>query len=197
MHHTRAPRALSNSASRPDLRRHVAAASGFTVIEMVVTVTIAAILVAVGVPAMSSFIQNGRNSSQAASLVLILTYARNEALKRDIAAGVTVCPSADGQNCDPAGNWAERWIVPDPVTPANTPLQTGTPLSSSNTINEATGQVKVTFLPSGAVQTPVAFRICDSRGSTFAREFEVNQSGRILASSTVGFTVNGAAVACP
>ena len=69
-------------------RRHVA--SGFTVIELVVTMTVAAILVAVGVPAMSSFIQNGRSSNEAASMVLMLTFARNEALKRDVATGVTV-----------------------------------------------------------------------------------------------------------
>jgi len=176
-------------------RRHVA--SGFTVIELVVTMTVAAILVAVGVPAMSSFIQNGRSSNEAASMVLMLTFARNEALKRDVATGVTVCPSADGQTCDPAGNWAERWIVPDPVTPANPPLQVGLALSSSNTIGEATGQTKVVFLPSGAASVPVAFHVCDSRGAAYAREFEVSLSGRILASPTVGKTVAGAAVTCP
>ena len=184
-----APRCRSRSAAR--------AAAGFTMIELVVTMTVAAILVAIGIPAMQTFIQNGRNSSQAAAMVIMLTYARNEALKRDVAGGVTVCPSADGQNCDPAGNWANAWIVPDPVTPANPPLQVGTPLSTSNTITEANGRTAVVFLPSGAAQTPATFKICDSRGSVYAREFEVNQSGRVIASATVGQSVNGAALACP
>ena len=170
---------------------------GFTVIELVVTVTVIAILAAIGVPSLRSFLQNNRNSSQAQSLILLLTMARNEALKRDIAAGIKVCPSADRQNCDPAGNWAEAWIIPDPVTPTNPPLQTGVPLSASNTITEATGQTSVVFLPSGAALAPVAFRICDSRGAAFAREFEVNQSGRVAGAAVVGQTVNGAPVPCP
>ena len=170
---------------------------GFTVIELVVTITVMAILAAVGVPSLRSFLQNNRNSSQAQSLILMLATARNEALKRDVAAGITVCPSADRQNCDPTGNWAEAWIIPDPVTPANPPLQVGVPLSASNTITEATGQTAVVFLPSGAVVAPVAFRICDARGSAFAREFEVNQSGRVAGAAVVGQTVNGAPVPCP
>lgn len=181
------------TCTRPDRRL----SAGFTMIELVVTVTVLAILAAIGVPAMQSFIQNGRNSSQAASAVLILTFARNEALKRDVAAGVVVCPSVDSQNCDPAGNWANRWIVPDPVTPANPPLQVGEPLSSSNTLTEANAALNVTFLPSGAVIAPAQFKLCDARGAAFAREFEVNQSGRIAASATVGQTVNGALVVCP
>ncbi len=170
---------------------------GFTLVELIAAVTVLAILAAIGVPSLRSFLQNNRNSGQAQSLILMLTLARNEALKRDVAAGVTVCPSADGKTCDPAGNWSQAWIIPDPVTPTNPPLQAGVPLSASNTITEANGQVAVVFLPSGAVLAPVAFRICDARGGTFAREFEVNQSGRVIASPVVGQTVNGAPVACP
>ena len=83
------------------------------------------------------------------------------------------------------------------MTPANPPLQVGVPLSASNTITEATGQTAVVFLPSGAVVAPVAFRICDARGSAFAREFEVNQSGRVAGAAVVGQTVKGAPVPCP
>ena len=43
---------------------------GFTVIELVVTVTVIAILAAVGVPSLRAFLQNNRNSSQAQSLIL-------------------------------------------------------------------------------------------------------------------------------
>lgn len=171
--------------------------AGYTIVELVTAMTIAAVLVSIGVPAMQSFLQNGRNSSQAASMVLILTYARNEALKRDIAAGIKVCPSVDGVNCDPGGNWANRWIVPDPVTPGNPPLQAGLPLSASNTIKEANGLLSVSFLPSGAATAAAKFTLCDARGAAYAREFEINLSGRIAASSTVGQSVSGGALACP
>lgn len=190
----------ADRSSTPGPRRARAAAArrrGFTLIEMCVTISIAAILIGVATPSFLTLMQNGRNSNQAASMVVLLTFARNEALKRDLATGVTVCPSADGQNCDAGGNWALGWIIPDPVTPANPPLQSGLALSSSNTITEATGQKAVVFLPSGAVQSKVAFTLCDKRGAQYAREFEVNAAGRVAAASTVGQSVSGGALTCP
>jgi hypothetical protein len=42
------------------------------------------------------------------------------------------------------------------------------------------------------------FVLCDSRGSSFAREVEVDVSGRIQASSTPGFDVTGTTpLVCP
>lgn len=74
-------------------------AAGFTLIEMLVVMTVAAILLATGVPAFNSFIQNDRDITQINSLVLRLNYARSEAVKRNVATGITVCPSVDTQTC--------------------------------------------------------------------------------------------------
>lgn len=75
--------------------------AGFTLIELVVTLTVAAILVAIGLPAFSSFIVSQRIKTASFDVVSSLTFARSEALKSN--AAVTVAPVG--------GNWAAGWQV--------------------------------------------------------------------------------------
>ena len=55
---------------------------GFTLLELMVTVSIAAILLAVGVPSYITFIDNNRVTSQANDLLYSVNMARSEAIKR-------------------------------------------------------------------------------------------------------------------
>jgi hypothetical protein len=40
-------------------------------------------------------------------------------------------------------------------------------------------------------------RVCDTRGAAFARDVEVNSTGRVAASQTPGQSVAGTALVCP
>jgi type IV fimbrial biogenesis protein FimT len=55
---------------------------GFTLLELLVTVSITAILLAVGVPSYVTFIDNNRVTSQANNLLYGFNMARSEAIKR-------------------------------------------------------------------------------------------------------------------
>jgi type IV fimbrial biogenesis protein FimT len=174
---------------------------GFTIIELMVAVTVAAILGAIAVPAFRSFLQNDRDAAQANSLVGSFNYARSEAVKRASPNGIAVCPSANAVACD-AGPWTEGWIVTyiDPVTPANTIVLQAIPaLSGTNTVTPVAGPAGgITFNSNGsAPAAPFVLRICDQRGAAFARQVEVNLTGRVAASQKPGFSVGGAALACP
>jgi type IV fimbrial biogenesis protein FimT len=180
-------------------------AAGFTMIELMVSLTVAGILFGIAVPAFNSFIKNDRDASQANSLVSSFNYARSEAVKRASPNGITVCPSLDGLTCDPAAvSWVEGWIVTyiDPANAANDQvLQTVPALTGTNTVTPVLGPATgLTFQSSGLTNAPapgLVIRICDVRGAAFARQVEVLSTGRVAASQTPGLSVNGAALACP
>ncbi len=167
------------------------------------TLTVAGILVSVAVPSFNTFVLNDRDTSQANSLVYSLNYARSEAVKMNAATGVTVCPSSDGQTCNNGNSWATGWIVFDtlPGQAAANILQAITATSGSNTLNaRGTGQAGVQFTSSGLLAGPATtlqITICDTRGANFARDVEVNTTGRVAASQNVGLSVAGAALVCP
>ncbi len=55
--------------------------NGFTLIELMVAVAVLTILITIGVPAFTDFIQNSRTTTQVNELIRVLNLARSEALK--------------------------------------------------------------------------------------------------------------------
>ena len=119
-----------------------------------------------------------------------------------MALGVSVCASTNGVTCSGA-SWSQGWIV---LSSANaTPLQVVGALPTGTTLNEASGNLTVTFLSNGAVNTaalanpaaPVGFRMCDARGAAQARYTQVSSMGRVVSSPQVGQDLTGVALVCP
>ena len=81
---------------------------GFTLIELMVTIAVVALLAAVATPAMVTLMNSNRLSSTAGELTAALQLARAEAVRRS--APVTVCGSADGLVCADGADWAS-WII--------------------------------------------------------------------------------------
>lgn len=86
---------------------------GVTLIELMVTIVILAILAAVGMPAMARFINDTRVSGTTNEFVSALNLARMEAIKRGRL--VTVCRSTDPEvgaaTCTSGSDWSTGWIV--------------------------------------------------------------------------------------
>jgi type IV fimbrial biogenesis protein FimT len=166
-------------------------------IEMIVTMAVAGILTALAVPAFQSFIQNDRDITQINSLVLSLNYARSEAVKRNVATGITVCPSSDGATCNGTASWSNGWIVTDNLAPTPTVLQAVPALSGTNTVTSGAVSA-VVFRSSGQVAPQLLVKVCDPRGATYARDVEVSLLGRVAASQTHGYQVdNVTPLVCP
>jgi type IV fimbrial biogenesis protein FimT len=159
--------------------------------EMLVTLSIAAILAAVAVPSFSTWLIRSRVDSQAGSLLSGMRLARSEAASRG--AWVVLCPTADhGASCSTsAANWSRGWMVFVDVdrsgsrqagSEALLQLADGISGNLSATVTGFTDAV-ITFSPYGGLLqggAPAAggsIRLCAASG-TSGRSVRVDASGR-------------------
>jgi len=148
---------------------------GFTLIELIVTISVVAILLTIAIPNFQTFVLNNRLTGQANDMMTALNYARSEAIKR----GLPVSMSSNSGTAD----WSAGWIVfADPnndgiFNAGDTKLRAVPALGGSNTLNA--GLAAVTFDSGGFARTSATtFRLCDSRPAAFARSIELLGSGR-------------------
>jgi type IV fimbrial biogenesis protein FimT len=82
---------------------------GFTLLELMVSITVLGILLGLSVPMFRETILNNRIVAQNNEFISGLNYARSEAIKRSDT--VSLCPSTDGATCAASTNWSTGWIV--------------------------------------------------------------------------------------
>lgn len=83
---------------------------GFNLVELIVTLTVAGVLMAVAAPALQTFVSSNRLTSQINDLIADINLTRNEAIKRNTTTGVCVT-DVGGTSCAASGNWANGWLV--------------------------------------------------------------------------------------
>jgi type IV fimbrial biogenesis protein FimT len=76
--------------------------TGFTIIELMITIAVAAVVLGIGVPSFLSVIQSNRTATEVNKIVTAFNLARAEAVGRGLA--VTVLPLT-------AGDWNDGWQV--------------------------------------------------------------------------------------
>jgi len=163
---------------------------GVTLVELMITVSTAALALGLGIPAFGG-IQTSMQRGQAVSeMVSSFTLARSEAARRGVS--VSICASTDGQTCTAGDlpNWRNGWIV---FTDADEDhvADTGTdeiihvtrfeqtafsivpPSATSATESRPDG---VTFRGTGYPDVAGTFNYCDSGAS---RGLDLNYLGRI------------------
>lgn len=178
---------------------------GFTLLELLVTLAIAAIVLGLGVPAFTELIRNNRQISASHTLLTALNLTRSEAIKRGVR--VTLCRSDDLAACnsDNSRIWENGWIVfvdadeSGQVGDAANIIRVFAPIGGDLTIRSGGNYSRfVSYQPLGNSRgnTGLAndtFRICDHRGKDHARAVIVNVVGRPRA-QRVG---NGYSIDCP
>ena len=170
---------------------------GFTLIELMVTLAVAAILMTIAVPSYQTFVLNNRMSSMSNDLLGALQLARSEAVKRN--SRVSVCKSVGGA-CTAGGTWAQGWMVfvdggmAGTLDGTDQPVQIYPALTGTTTLG-ATANVSnfISYLPTGmpnlAVGTTATLTLCPGVAGANGRDIQIVAAGRAS-------IVNPAAV-CP
>jgi type IV fimbrial biogenesis protein FimT len=84
--------------------------SGFTLVEMMVTVSIVVVIAALAVPGFHTMLLGRQIETAADTLASDFRFSRSEAVKRTNR--VTICASSNGTSCTGAGAfWKEGWLV--------------------------------------------------------------------------------------
>jgi len=131
-------------------------ARGFTLIELMVTVAVMAIVAAIAAPAMQGIVRANRLAATSTEVITALQLARTEAVRRN--ARVMVCASADGQACSASTTWT-RWIVlgRDNVSGADTVIRDSEVTGDMQVSGPAAG---IRFRPSGLLDAQQVVSVC-------------------------------------
>ncbi len=157
--------------------------SGFTLLELMITVTLLSVVMAIGIPSMTVFIKNDRLVTQINTMVGHLAYARNEAVTGH--QPVVICASNGDLDSCSSTNWAEGWILfvdtdsSSDVSGAEIILRQQQALSGGVTFTSSIGSV-VTYDQRGfAPDSAGTFSLCDDRGTTEMKSISISATGRV------------------
>ena len=159
--------------------------SGFTLLELLITVAVLTMVMAIGIPSMTTFIQNDRLTTQINTLVGHLSYARSEAVKRS--QQVAVCASSNGTSCSGGVNWETGWIIyvdadGDSAFDAGEPILRAQQLLDGSTTLKPAGigtQVTYDYRGFATANSVGSFSLCDSRGATYGKALSISTTGRV------------------
>lgn len=176
---------------------------GVTLLEMMITLAILAIVLTVVAPSMQSFLIKNRITGEINEVSGVIQYARHLAI--DEQTPVVVCPSDDFSLC--GTNWNNPKIVfidTDADGDRNLTeelLVTTTRVSDSTNMAGPTANIQ--FQDTGASLQAFTIKICPNNNVvTFARAISVSLQGRVKVSTdtdndNVHETMDGTVLTCP
>ena len=160
-------------------RRH---AAGFTLIELMVTLTVIVVLGMVAVPSFNQAFLGNRLTGYANSFAASANYARSEAIKRN--ATVTLCRSVDGSACASSGGWQQGWIV----TAGTTVLQKQGALASGYHLTGDNYSIDFQATGVGATDSTLVLCRATPTAGNQERQLRVTATGRVNITKTTSGT---------
>lgn len=165
---------------------------GFTVVELMISLGVVAILLTTAVPGVSNMIKDNRLAAQLNAVVGDIHMARSEAGKRGVR--IIMCRSADPNSTTPscsgsAQNWTSGYLVftgedgnntydagTDTLLRRSQPAQQGVTMRTSSTWNNNL-EINATGALNEAGTAIMA--LCDDRGNSFGRQVTIPLSGSL------------------
>lgn len=162
---------------------HIRFHNGFTLIELMITLVLAAMVLSIGIPSFRQTIEQNQLTSQINSFTTALHLARSESVKRG--RRVSVCASSDGSNCNGIG-YEQGWIVFAEESSFGTreaaeelinvvdALATGLTLRGSANLGAA-----ITYTPDGQSSAAGQFALCKNNDVNKSRRINILITGRV------------------
>lgn len=158
--------------------------NGFTLIEALTVMTVAAILLAVAIPAWSHAKAAAGSGAVRADLAATLL----DAVRHSAIAGseVVVCPVATTGLCSESTDWDAGWMVFADINGNRIPDGNETRLGERKALPEdvhlrtTAGRTRLIFQPNGSnAGSNVTFTLCDSRGMDSATTLVLSNGGNL------------------
>ena len=158
--------------------------SGFTLVELMITLAILAIVVGLAVPSFTDMIQKNQMASVSNEFMSELMWTRSEAIKRN--REVVMCRSTDGATCAASGDWNTGWVVfvndnGDTTFDAGEELiRTGQAIPSGyNLTGSGFYGLRVKYRSDGSVSTSGTFTLCDwDADDADSKQITISATGR-------------------
>ena len=162
--------------------------TGFSALELLVTMAVAAILMATAAPPFKSYTWNLRLKSAVETLRSDLNLARNRAISMN--ASVVVCPVIDPNSsgeltCANISEWQQGWMVfadtnEDRQRQSLEPVLKKSGAIEYVHISSSLSRNALRFYPNGSAPASNATVVfCDRRGASFGSKISLSNSGRI------------------
>jgi type IV fimbrial biogenesis protein FimT len=156
--------------------------SGFTLLELLITVALISIVTAIAIPSMTTFNQNDRLTTNINTLIGHLAYARSEAVKRS--QRVSLCISNNTTACT-GSSWTEGWIVyidtdaSSTLTSGDEILRAQQPLENANTLTTPDFGTQLSYDYRGFSTSTGSFLLCDGRTGPHGKTITITTTGRV------------------
>jgi type IV fimbrial biogenesis protein FimT len=154
---------------------------GLTLVELMVTLSVALIVSFGTLEYLPRFVQEGRMVSEVNQFVAALQLARSEAVKRG--RRVVLCPSRDRVNCGNSQDWPLGWMLfasddreRDPNEPV---LQAASLMGTGIDMNSGNYRKRIVYQPDGSSGgSNSSFTFCERRQRARPRVICLSGSGR-------------------
>ena len=165
-------------------RKSLATQAGMTLIELMITVAIVAILIGISVPSFAHLGSSQKMSTTTHTVMASFNHARMRALS--LGKQVVLCPSTDGATCSGGTSWQHGWLTYDDANrnrkldPSETVSANVGALPAGLVATTTAGRPQLMFKPDGgAWGNPLTLTICDVKNTDAkGKAVIVNNGGR-------------------